>query len=246
MITVGAFDDRNTVDWNDDLMEPTSSYVDPFSTNGDRMKPEVVAPGTDITTTAASAVQPFQRVTGTSFAAPHVTGMTALIIQRANNLGSGSPKNRPEVMKAIVIGSANHEIIYQDRSQDGMGAISATWADDLLTGFLGGFGWETLGCFDPNITVLLDLQLGRLTRVVIAWSTNPSYGNYFNQPSADLNIRLYDPLGNLATPYGNGLDNTFETVDFATSIGGTYTLRIKKRRCDMDPGTVAYAWWQSH
>lgn len=227
-------------------MAPFSSYVDPFSTNADRMKPEVVAPGVDITTTTSNNVPAFQRVDGTSFAAPHVTGEAALIINRANNLGAGSPKNRPEVMKAIVIASADHEIEFQDRTRDGMGAISASWAGDVVTGFFGGFGWQTLGCFDPNPTVIIPLQVGYLTRVVIAWSTNPSYGNYFDQPSSDLNIRLYDPLGNLATPYGNGYDNTFETVDFGTTVRGQYTLRIKKRRCDLDPGTVAHAWWQFH
>lgn len=230
IITVGAFDDHNTVDWNGDTMAPFSSFVDPFSNNGDRMKPEVVAPGVDITTTTSSNVPAFQRADGTSFAAPHVTGEAALIMHRADSLGSPNTKKKPEVIKAIIIASADHEIDFQDRLRDGMGAISASWADDMVTGFFGGFGWETLGCFDPNLTILIPLQVGHLTRVAITWSTNPSYGNYFDQPSSDLTLRLYDPLGNLATPYGNGFDNTFETVDFATTIGGTYTLRIKKPR----------------
>lgn len=54
IITVGTFNDGNTTSWSDDAMWSCSSWRNPSSTNNDRQKPEIVAPGVNINSTTTS------------------------------------------------------------------------------------------------------------------------------------------------------------------------------------------------
>ncbi len=222
--------------WADDTMDAASSFRDPISSDAnDRNKPEVAAPGTLINTTLAAQkigqwfddffLNNVDEITGTSFAAPHVTGEAALIVHRANWLGISSIRRRPEIVKAIIMASANNDIEF-GIDRDGVGGISASWADDIVTGWFGGWGYATLACADtyPFQIATIPLQAGIQTRVVINWSTDPSWSNYYNKPSSDLNLRLYDPTGQLATLFGNGFNDTYEWVDINPQFNGNYTL----------------------
>ena len=55
-------------------MSAISSFVDPTSTMGDREKPEVSAPGTNIQMLSNGFPWPGQTNSGTSFAAPRSPG----------------------------------------------------------------------------------------------------------------------------------------------------------------------------
>jgi hypothetical protein len=79
---------------------------------GDRTLIDLVAPGTDIE--VSSIGDQSSEVTGTSFAAPHVTGTVALLQQFANQrIASGTPRwdatrsRRHETMKAVLMNSAD-------------------------------------------------------------------------------------------------------------------------------------------
>lgn len=80
VIGVGNVDDRNSAVWSgtgvgqDDIINRTWSWVNP-STGIE--KPELAAPGTKINT----VITPED--TGTSYAAPQVAGVAALLMQRA-------------------------------------------------------------------------------------------------------------------------------------------------------------------
>jgi hypothetical protein len=76
VIAVGNADDSATVSWSDDAIFATSSHANP---NTGVEKPEVAAPGTYINTVAGQD-------TGTSFAAPQVAGLAALLMQRDADL----------------------------------------------------------------------------------------------------------------------------------------------------------------
>ena len=248
VISVGAFDDHNTQTWNDDSIWPCVPNTGPSSVNGDREKPEVVAPGVLIRSTLTGPPWTEQFVfggpTGTSMAAPHVTGEVALMISREKAL-----KYKPEVIKAIVMASAGHGVPPFDKSLEGSGAISASWADDVVRGTLGTWGEATYDCLSPSPFFVTNIPLlgGVLTRVAIAWSTTHNYFNYFAQPSADLNLVVLDPAGNSVNPFGNSYDNTFEWIEFVPASTNVYTLQIARRRCDVVPnGVVGYAWWQLH
>lgn len=259
VISVGNFNDMNTTNWADDAIYPSSSTVPPTSAHQamtPRIKPEVVAPGRLIFTTLAG--QRFGQwfgdhfdngdaISGTSFAAPHVTGEAALVVSRAiTTYGITGFNHRPELVKAIIMASAGHNNIPGggvERARDG---ISASWADDVLTGFYGGWGYSRLGCADLPFTLgLFDLQPGLRTRIVICWSQMPTYGMYYQQPSANLGLRLRDPF-NAIIAQVNNQDDTFQVFDGSFGVGGLYTLVVRGIRCDMDPGLVAWAFWQFH
>jgi len=125
VIGVGNVDDRNSAVWSgtgsgqDDIINSTSSWVNP-STGIE--KPELAAPGTNINT----VITPED--TGTSYAAPQVAGVAALLMQRASAL-----KNFPSAVKAILMASAVHNVegARQLSAKDGAGAIDAALADEV-------------------------------------------------------------------------------------------------------------------
>ena len=97
VLAVGAVDGANTI--------TNFSSQGPSST--DLIKPEVVAPGADIYSTAASYLgSKFQVNSGTSFAAPHVAGVAALMLDAVGKNDRGEWNFSPdEVKSAIVYGA---------------------------------------------------------------------------------------------------------------------------------------------
>jgi subtilisin family serine protease len=103
VLTVGTYDDKNNPNWADDTMASFSNYVNPPTSYGNLEKPEVVAPGVSISAIGLNGT--LQIDDGTSFAAPHVSGLAALLIHRSSYL-----RNWPEALRAIIIASARHNI----------------------------------------------------------------------------------------------------------------------------------------
>lgn len=101
-ITVGNVWDQNTIARGDDVIAMSSSRG-PRLNDGDldawdEQKPDVVAPGTQIS--SAWGVDPgqvgagYHNLTGTSMAAPHVAGIAALILQNKPTFTPTDVKNR--------------------------------------------------------------------------------------------------------------------------------------------------------
>jgi hypothetical protein len=238
VVTVGNFDDRNTVTWADDVMAPCSSWRDPYSSYSDREKPEVAAPGTDIISTWDATS--WGSLSGTSMAAPMVTGSAALLVQRNPAFGAW-----PEIVKAILMASAYNNIEGDSRlsEYDGAGGIATDAADDIARGWAGNWGGIGYACSRPTNLNLATMNLfaGRPTRAVIAWDTATEYDYYYFRPSADLDLEVLDPSGNVVVR-SNSYDNTYEIVEFTPAVSGNYTLRVVKWRCDADPGYLGFAW----
>jgi serine protease AprX len=174
VIAAGGYDDKDTPDWSDDCLYVQSSWCDPASQYGDREKPEMVAPAASIKSTLADGPEwvgcalgtcipdwlcacrldlPSPVIVcksgywGTSFAAPIVTGMVALMIQRSRSLNSAL-EAWPEAIKAILMATAVHNIEADTRLSecDGAGGVDAASADDVVRG----------------VRVLLTIQVVRL------------------------------------------------------------------------------------
>ena len=240
VVTVGNFDDKNTSPWSDDAMRASSSWRDPASTHSDREKPEVAGPGTNINSTTTSLPWTGAIGSGTSFAAPMVTGVSGLLMQRSTGL-----QTWPEAVKAILMTTAMHNIEGSGRLSecDGAGGVAADRADDLAHGVNGNWGAQSYSCSTatPLDVASMSLTGGTRTRATIAWDTDPSYGSYAAQPGADLDLQVINSSGTVVAS-SSSFDNTYEIVDFTPSSSGAYKLRVVRYRCDFSPRWLGWAW----
>ncbi|HEY5901331.1 MAG TPA: S8 family serine peptidase [Anaerolineales bacterium] len=243
-LTVGNFDDRGTVATADDVMNPTSSWRDPLSVHGDREKPEVVAPGTNIAATTTAYPWVGGIGSGTSFSGPMVAAMSGLLYQRNPAL-----KVWPEATKAIIMATAiqNKEGATRLSEKDGAGGIWAAEADWLArnTTIYGRWGAQSWSCAmgtNYNLTNMY-LYAGYKTRVVVVWDQNPNYAYYSTQPSADYDLQIWSPSNTLA---GSSYlwDNTYEIAEFTPAVTGMYTIQLDKYRCNLTPSWLGWAWSQ--
>ncbi|MBI5936106.1 MAG: S8 family serine peptidase [Chloroflexi bacterium] len=243
-LSVGNYDDKNTVSALDDLMQADSSWKDPTSARGDREKPEVVAPGTNIKSTTISSPWTGDIGTGTSYAAPMVTGITALMYQRNPAL-----KAWPESTKAILMATANQNKEGDTRLSDvdGAGGVWAPGADTVARNntIFGGWGGINYTCATPTNLDIATIYLyhGFKARIVIVWDQNTSYPSYALKPSADLDMQIYSPSNTLiASSYG--WDNTFEIIEFTPTSSGNYRIHVDFTRCNLSPRYLGWAWSQ--
>lgn len=241
VLTVGNLNDANTLNRADDSMASCSSWKNPTSTNSDREKPEVAAPGTAIRLPNLSNT--FSSQSGTSFAAPMVTG-TATLMMSANN----TVRTWPEVVKAAIMATAHANVEGDQRLSDfdGAGGIDARDAVDVVRpGGPSNSDWrgDPVTCSSFPYTYAFTLPAARRTRVVVVWHQDPTYVNYSSQPGADLDIEIRNSSNSPVT-YSSSYDNTYEIVDFVPFSSGTYSVRVYSARCDKSPKYLGIAWWQ--
>ncbi|MFN8138725.1 MAG: S8 family serine peptidase [Fimbriimonadales bacterium] len=102
-ISVGGFDDKGTgADRSDDKIwdDPANSDgTSPGPADDGRKKPDISAPAADINSTYTNPV--WRNTSGTSFAAPHVAGVCAL-------LKEARPSLTPRQLKAILINAVEY------------------------------------------------------------------------------------------------------------------------------------------
>lgn len=106
-ITVGSMDDRRTPDPSDDTMDPESSHGPTLRDN--LPKPDVVAPGINVISTLSPSsllhkqeapyAKDYMPISGTSQAAPFVSGTAALLFQ-------ANPDLTPQQVKQIIMETA--------------------------------------------------------------------------------------------------------------------------------------------
>ena len=147
VLTVGASSHNGTANRNDDSMAAFSSRGPSFIDYA--AKPDLVAPGVGIESladatstlfathpaarlwgTLDTATQPYLSLSGTSMAAPVVTGTVALMMQ-------ANPALTPNLVKAILQYTAEHKSRYDDLTQ-GAGFLNARGAVQLAKSFANG------------------------------------------------------------------------------------------------------------
>lgn len=110
IITVGNYDDHETITPQDDQLSNSSSRG---PTNDHLNKPDLIAPGTKITSTWIS--NDYHSLTGTSMATPMVAGAVAQLLQKY-------PKYSPNQIKKILI--TNTKPLGIDQNLEGAGALN--------------------------------------------------------------------------------------------------------------------------
>lgn len=128
VITVGSVEDIGTVPTDDDFVSAFSAYS---TTDDGFSKPDLVAPGRNIVSLlAGSDVTAYNghpkhhvdeyyfRMTGTSMAAPVVSGAIALLLQ-------DEPKLTPDQVKYRLMNTANQDWPNYDAAKAGAGVVDA-------------------------------------------------------------------------------------------------------------------------
>ncbi|HAN20374.1 MAG: hypothetical protein A2Y15_08020 [Clostridiales bacterium GWF2_36_10] len=242
-ITVGAIDDMNTSSQGDDVIASYSSYAESGTTTN---KPDLVAPGSNITTDAGTE-------SGTSFAAPHVTAVIAQMLELSPSL-----KTKQAAMKSILTASIRHDggLRFNNDSPEfdeyGAGLIDATSSRYTIYNnryvasyFSAGSAIGSEKSYYFNVSSVYPM------RVSLAWSkyNNFSSGSHTGDPDileplVDLDIRVYNPNGSLVAS-STDVDNNVEIVQFDVYMTGQYHIKI--RQCTNINETVWFgvAWWST-
>jgi hypothetical protein len=261
VLGVGGHDDRGTPDWTDNRVWDCSNFRNPLSAYSDRTKPDLTAPAVDIKTITGDVVS------GTSFSAPIVGGVAALALDSASQVPGLRLSLWPESVRAILLATALGKPLLPPWTA----RTSTTWPVDEFYGAggvyglgavqvardtpgVGGWRGEAYHCTAPDVTPYRVFLAAKRARIVLTWDNNPDFIPAYvppatAHPSADLDLEILDPQGQPLMIAGQQVtssswDSTWELVDFVPPIAGTYTMQVRKARCDMDPKYLGLAWYQ--
>jgi len=245
VIAVGNYDDNGTTDSTDNSMNGSSSYLDPTSPHSDREKPEVAAPGTNITSLlmANPGSCPTGNVgSGTSYASPMVAGVAAQLMQANTSL-----RVYPESVKALIMAGATHNIEGAQRLSefDGAGGVNALASYSSLVSNLYTWRYVTPSSFDSSGFITIDMgyvYAGERVKVALVWDSNPT-SDYASDPlNADLDLNVVGPG---LSQWSSSWDNSYETVDFSAPASGNYQIKVKNFRFNGTQEYFAVAWNKS-
>ena len=241
-IAVGNYDDMGTVDSADNVMSSTSSWEDPLSLHGDREKPEVAAPGTNIKTTIMAPnfnCNNDEIGSGTSFSAPAVAGLAADLMQARPSL-----KVYPESVKALILAGATDNVEGAARlsEKDGAGGVNAFTSYTSAVNNRYTWRYVVPSSFDASRNITIDMgwvNAGQRVKVALVWDSTPT-SDYLTDPlKADLDLYVYGPT---QSQYSVSWDNSYEVIDFTAATSGTYQIKVHNYRFDGLNEYVAVAW----
>ncbi len=226
VIAVGNMDDRNTPSRNDDVLRSSSSFG---PTLDGRIKPDIVAPGFDIMSASNNweGDNPdFVTKSGTSMAAPHITGSILLILNYKNR------RWQPAAVKALLLNTAEDDRwnIGPDYYY-GFGYVDLSHAyihrDDIHTGSIADFPSGRIEKFFKGPAQKNDTS-------TLVWDRHVSYigSNYpVSYPNiSNLDLYLYDESGGALIGSSNSTRNNVEQV----RSFGNYRLKYIEDRTKWD------------
>ncbi len=218
VITVCAIDDNGTVNSNDDSYYSNNLYT---TNNNLPNKPDVVAPGVGFYVTGYSPKS------GTSFAAPHVTGMIAQMMQYMPTLII-----RPDAVKAAVLASCDRKVTNETMAwitdKEGAGVINAFNAICFINNIATQQSYYNTTA--SSFGLIYDpLTYGTKT-VAISWlkqnigcdpstTSNPTFTNF--------NLKVLDEDNNVVAS-SQSYYNSAELVRFTAVPGITYTIKVTR------------------
>ncbi len=235
-IASGSFHDRDTHDWNDDIMSSYSSALNP--TPGHE-KPEVAAPGDVITSTTTASPWTGASGSGTSYASPVTCGIAAL-------LGATRPELlvKPEATKALIMAGAWHNIegAAALSGQDGAGGVDAAASQDATALQQYHLATLTPASFTAGVyTITVPLIARDEARICAVWFSEADSAYATTTLKMDLDLSVERPGGGIVATSASAL-NAFEIVQFVPPVTGVYTVKLTNQRFNGTSEPFALAW----
>ena len=218
VITVCAINDNGTVNSNDD-----SYYSDNIYTTNNNLpnKPDVVAPGVGFYVTGG------ETMSGTSFAAPHVTGMIAQMMQFMPTLII-----RPEAVKAAVLASCDRKVTSETMAwitdKEGAGVINAFKA--LYSSSYIATQQSYYNTTASSFGLIYNPIMYETKTVVISWlkqNTGCTPGSTTDPAFTNFNLKVLDEDNNVIAS-SQSYYNSAELVRFTAIPGITYTIKVTR------------------
>ncbi len=231
-ITVGGIDDNGTTTMSDNTLYSSTN----MSYDGCR-KPEVFAPAVSILSAGSTA-------SGTSLAAPHVTGLIAQLIEAKPSIATD-----PRLIKALIMAGA-HDFTGNTYTQTSTfnsvycaGLIDSKISFKILTNSK--YVVDTLTTESNYIKTLSVPSSWNFIRVALVWDMKMSESNAIsngNGTLADMDVLLIDPNGN-AVEGSCGVGNSYEFFYYPIAESGTYKLMVIRRSTDTTTQKFALTWY---
>lgn len=254
-IAAGAIDDQNTGDDKSDderasfscWKDPRSKHDSPDYDDYPHDKPEVSAVGYPMGFPGYSG----SYSGGTSYAAPHVSGLITLLAKFADDYDTVDFSYYPELVKPILMASATNQ---GDSSYDfeemGTGAIVAPHAEDVVD-----YEWFHSDLFDSsNDQQTYEFYASKYNtevRMALMWLTDVTDSDFSDNSNAqsdlDLDFWVDDPDGNyVAGSYE--YDRGFEWLTFEPETSGTHTITVDNYRWDSSDSSrwIGLAWHRAY
>ena len=256
VIAVGALEDNNTSLLTDDGLATYSSYAEEVAQPN---KPDLVAPGSTIAT-AAIPIGGFYNggeISGTSFAAPHVTGIIAQLLEARPSL-----KVLQDTMKAILTAGVSHPVHHYASADDnfdkfGAGVVNAKAAEYVIRygRYRNSYFSSSSVSPEPKTYTFTVSDSDEIIRVSLAWLKYNKYSSEDNTSSIEpdivadltnLNLTVITPNNiRLTVPVEESANNNLEIIELDPDVygTGTYTIEVSVVGSVDAKTYFSVAWW---
>jgi len=219
-----------------------------------RIKPDISAKGTNVTSTIAG--NQYDTYTGTSMSCPGVSGTLAVLYSAYEDLNSQLPPSG--LIKALVLNTADDLGNTGPDFKHGWGRINAKKAfeamdaGNIITGTVANGDSTTLSIAIPSNTPN--------ARFMLYWTDPNASVNAQTALVNDLDLVVKDPSDSTHYPYllnhaanavtlndpaGHGVDqlNNMEQVEFFAPQAGSYEIKITGSSVPMGPQEYFLVYW---